>query len=51
MYQPAGCKRREAEGWRVNDEEGDGEGTPAAKRPGDHTGFRFPEDVPLQAPA
>ena len=42
--------RRRGEGWRVDDEEGGGEGTPFANRLGDHTGRHFAGGVALQVP-
>ena len=42
---------RVGEGWRVDGEEGGGEGTPYANHLGDHRGHQFAEGVALQAPA
>ena len=41
----------ERDGWRVDDKEGGGEGTPAPNHLGDYTGRHFEESVALQTPA
>lgn len=43
---PAGSKRREGEGWKVDGEERGGEGIPRSDRLGDHTVGRHFEGVP-----